>query len=114
MLHTLCVTPRTKPYSSSLRDNLLYDRLNDFQPKPRAVLDGPAVCVCAVVTDLLQRLVYEETVCAVDLDAVEACAVYCVGGCRGVVVHVLLDFCDSSALCKNQESVRVQMRTHRR
>ncbi len=56
MLHTLSVTPRTKPYSSSLCADLLYDRLNDFQPEPRAILDGAAVCVCAVVTNILQEL----------------------------------------------------------
>lgn len=97
------MTPRTQPYSSSLRADLLYDLLNDFQPEPRAILDGAAVCVCAVVTDVLQELVEEETVCAVDLDAVEAGAVYCVGGCR--VAYVLLDFYDTGAVCENLEAL---------
>ena len=48
------------------------DRVRDFQHEPRAVLDGAAVVVGAPIRAVLQELIQQIAVRAVDLDAVKA------------------------------------------
>ena len=48
------------------------DGISDFQRQPRAILDGAAVLIRALVRGILQKLIEQVTVSAVDFDAIKA------------------------------------------
>lgn len=83
--------PGAEPDSGSFSADLLNDGVDHLQRKTTAVFDRSAVLVCTLVGDVLDELVDKISVGTVDLHAVEAGAVYCVGRCSGIELHVLLD-----------------------
>lgn len=90
-LHALEARPGAQPDADLIRPDGVDDGAGDLEPEARAVLDAAPVRVGAGVDHVLQELVDEVAVCAVDLDAVEP------GGDgvarrAGVVTHELLDF----------------------
>lgn len=48
-------------------------RVRDFEQQSRTVLDRPTICVSALIGGVLQELVKQITVGAVDFHAVEPC-----------------------------------------
>ena len=55
------------------------DGIGDFQRQPRAILDGAAVLIRALVGGILQKLIEQVTVRAMDFDAIKARALRVLG-----------------------------------
>ncbi len=90
---TVAVRPGAEAYGRLLDANGLADGLNEFEREPRTVLDGAAILVRAVVRDVLDELVDEISVRAMQLDAVEPGALDCVHGRLGEERNVASDVC---------------------
>lgn len=88
---TLEITPRADSETSSLSSNLLDYSVEDLKSKTRPILDGPAVLVCSVVCDILDKLVEQVAVRCVHLYAVETRAIHSLSCGGGEVIYVLLD-----------------------
>ena len=91
--HVLVPAPRAQPDRRLLLADGGNDGVHELEREPRAVLDRAAVSVRTRVRDVLQELVREIAVRAVDLDAVEASLVDGVGSSLAEPADVVLDFC---------------------
>lgn len=76
VVHTVARVPRTDAIPDPFPAYSVRDGLHDIQGKVCAILDAPAVLIHALVAYILQELVNEVAVCAVDLDAVKPRTVY--------------------------------------
>lgn len=65
---TLNLGPRADTYRSAFGADGRSDIVDHFERESCAVLDGPAVLVCAVVRDVLEELVHEVSIRVMDLD----------------------------------------------
>ena len=91
MVETLKIAPRAQPKSSLVRANFVYYGLDDFLRKPRSSFHASAVLVLALIARVLQELIDQVPISAVDLDAVEAGAMDGVSSGRGVQLDVIVD-----------------------
>lgn len=102
--HTLVQAPRAQADRGLALTHCGNDGLGDLEGEARPVLDRTAVLVRPLVRDVLQELVDEVAVGAVDLDAVEAGFVHRVRGSGRVPLNVLLDLCGKSQMSPTQSS----------
>lgn len=84
MNSTLEVVPRAETNARLLSTNLRNHSIDNFKGKPSPVLNGTAIFVGSGVTDVLDELIDKIAVCAVNLDAIETCAMNCVRGSSSV------------------------------
>ena len=87
---TLERAPRTKPDARPFCTNGLHDGIYNLEHKSCAILDTPAIFVRALVGDILNELVEEIAIRAVNFNAIKACSdgISCSGDVGG---NVLLD-----------------------
>ena len=90
---TLVPVPRAKADAGLALPDGSNDSVDDFEREPHAVLDRAPVLVRPLVRDVLDELVEEVAVPAVDLDTVETGTVHCVRRRSAVPLDVLLDLC---------------------
>jgi hypothetical protein len=91
MVHTKICAPWTDSHCGPLLPDGLHDGCSNLQRKPRAVLNRPAICVCADVAAVVQKLVQKVAICGVNLYSVETGFVHGIGGCCRVELDILLD-----------------------
>ena len=89
---TLVRQPRTEPYAHLFRADRPRDRTSDLEHEPRAVPHRAAVLIRPRVGIRLHKLVREEPVRSVDLDAVEPSAEDGILCCGRIQPHVFPDF----------------------
>ncbi len=85
---TLELAPWADAYGRLLLANDTTHGIDDLQRESTPVLDRAPVFVGSPVRHLLDELVYEIPVGAVDLDAVEACFVNSISRCFGECLNV--------------------------
>ena len=93
-LHSLPGVPRRDSEPDSVFANGVGDGFDDFEREPGTILNRSTVFVCPLVRDVLQELVWEESVGEVELDAVESGPVDGLVGGNGVPLDVGLDLFD--------------------
>lgn len=86
--------PRAQADTSLGLANRRDDGIHDLKREAGAVLDRASILVRSLVGDLLEELVDEIAVRAVDLDAIKARLVHGVGSSLAEPLHVLLDLCE--------------------
>lgn len=84
--------PWAKPDAGPLGSNLLNHCVDDFKREPGSVLDGAAILVSPLIADVLQELVDEVSIRAMDLDSIESCTMHRVMGSVRIILHIFLDF----------------------
>ena len=77
---TLEFTPWADPDPRSMRANCIHNSVDDLQPEPTSCLYASAVLVSPLITHVLEELVNEIPIGAVDLHAVEPCFINCILG----------------------------------
>jgi len=92
-LHSLPYIPWRDAESYSVLADDAGDSFDDFEREPRAVLNRSTIFVCPLVRDVLEELIWEVSVGAMDLDAVESSSVDRFVSGVGVPLGVGLDFC---------------------
>lgn len=97
-MRTLERAPRRDAVADTVGADSLDAGIRDFESKSCPVFDASTVCVGAVVGDVLEELVGQIAVGAVDLDTVKASLVHGVGGSLAIQGNVLLDFIKSQGL----------------
>ena len=90
--HVLVPAPRAQPDRRLPLADGGNDGVHELKREPRTILDRTAVRVRTRVGDVLQELVGEIAVRAVDLDAVEASPVDGAGGSLAEPADVVLNF----------------------
>ena len=81
---TLEFTPWADPDPRSMRANCIHDGVDDLQPEPTSRLYASAVLVRPLITHVLEELVDEIPIGAVDLHAVKPCFINCILSCLRV------------------------------
>ena len=88
---TMDSSPRAKSDTCPLRTDLLYDSVNDLQRKAAAIVNGSTIFIRTLVADVLNELVDEIAVRAMDFYTIEAGAVHGIRCRGGKELNVLLD-----------------------
>ena len=73
------IAPRSQVVAHAICAPYADDGIGDFQRQPRAILDGAAVLIRALVGGILQKLIEQVTVRAMDFDAIKARALRVLG-----------------------------------
>jgi len=77
-------------HTGPLRADGINDCLGNLDGEARAVFDAGSVLICTRVDLILDELIDEVTVCAVNLDAIKTCF-YCVVGGLSKLCYCVLD-----------------------
>ena len=87
--------PRAEPNRSLRLPDPRRNGVDDLQREPRAVLDGPAILILALVGDVIKELLDKVAVRAVHLDSIEPSTTDGILGGLRVPPDVLLDLCSA-------------------
>ena len=88
---TIILAPRAYPQRRLLNPDCLAHSTDELQRKARPILDRPAIIVGALVRNVLQELINEVAIRAVQLDAVKASTVNRLHSRLNVKVDCVID-----------------------
>jgi hypothetical protein len=88
--------PWAKPYRGLLSTNSFSHSIDNLETELRPVFNRASISVCTLVGDILQELIDQVAIRAVNFYAVESCLVDRIGGGCSIQLNVLLDFCDDT------------------
>jgi hypothetical protein len=88
--------PWAKPYRGLLGTNSFSDGVDNLETKLRPVFNRASISVCTLVGDVLQELIDQVAICAVNFYAIESCFVDRIGGSCSIQLDVLLNFCEET------------------